>query len=383
VGLFVTCPGRNSGSKPNMCLLAFAPLLDETNFTATNHATFIYNTLEWYNLSVEHLVCLIGDNCATNKALAGDMGRPLIGCRSHRFNLAIEAYIKQHLGTEQEMVGKLMGKLSTLKQAGRLRLQTALRPVKRNDTRWLGTVNMFNRYQRLKTHIDQTDTELAELTPNASSEIKIKSHLKNLEAFKSVTLSLQKEEVTLLQSHFLFQSVIAEFTNFTFEDYIGENAAIVHAPIFEDALIKIQDGRESDLTAAEVESVSRLQKASNSNASQGQQPSVSGLSFAEAALKRQKLATESQRTYVDTSFIMPTSNEVERLFSLASRIFTPSRRNMQPITLEALVFLNRNRALWDMKLVAEIVHQKDLVTEVIDLEDEDDSDEEVVASMFF
>jgi hypothetical protein len=48
---------------------------------------------------------------------------------------------------------------------------------------------------------------------------------------------------------------------------------------------------------------------------------------------------------------------VERLFSLAGRIFSSTRRSMSPLVLEAIVFLNQNRALWGEALVAQIVNE--------------------------
>ncbi len=70
-----------------------------------------------------------------------------------------------------------MSKLSTLKEAGRLRLTTKLRPVKRNVTRWIGVINMLQRYERLVDKVDQTNRELAELIPNATERIRIKAHI--------------------------------------------------------------------------------------------------------------------------------------------------------------------------------------------------------------
>ena len=84
---------RNPSDDAGLHLLAFAPLLDKTNFTAVNHANFIKASLEWYSLSLLCTFCLIGDNCQTNKATADILGVPLLGCHRHHFNLAVEAYL--------------------------------------------------------------------------------------------------------------------------------------------------------------------------------------------------------------------------------------------------------------------------------------------------
>lgn len=40
-----------------------------------------------------NVICLVGDNCNVNKALADLCDLPLIGCAAHRFNLAVQAYL--------------------------------------------------------------------------------------------------------------------------------------------------------------------------------------------------------------------------------------------------------------------------------------------------
>ncbi|KAG6942522.1 hypothetical protein JG688_00018067 [Phytophthora aleatoria] len=65
-------------------LLAFAPLLDDTNQNAANHIDFIHRTLEYLTTDPPGAVCLIGDSCTTNIAAARLFGVPLLGCSSHR-----------------------------------------------------------------------------------------------------------------------------------------------------------------------------------------------------------------------------------------------------------------------------------------------------------
>lgn len=85
-------------------LLAFQPIPDyseslESNYTldALAHETFIVHTLgtiihilklEYYERSSDSLLFLVGDNCSTNRALATRLSVPLVGCASHRLNLA-------------------------------------------------------------------------------------------------------------------------------------------------------------------------------------------------------------------------------------------------------------------------------------------------------
>ncbi len=177
IGLFISFHDSNSSvnSSPHLYLLSFAPLLDGTSFTAENHAEFIRSSLKWYQLPIERLVCLIGDNCSTNKRTAELLNVPLLGCRSHRFNLAVEAYLAATLSIEISKVTKLMSKLSTLKEAGRL--TTPLRPVKRNVTRWTGAIRMLQRYDRIADQINPSDRDMAALLPSAIKRMRIKDQL--------------------------------------------------------------------------------------------------------------------------------------------------------------------------------------------------------------
>ncbi|DAZ95335.1 TPA: LOW QUALITY PROTEIN: hypothetical protein N0F65_002442 [Lagenidium giganteum] len=76
------------------------------------------------------------------------------------------------------------------------------------------------------------------------------------------------------------------------------------------------------------------------------------LSHPEQALRSASQPKSS--TYGDLSWIPLTSNEVERLFSKAGRIFSRHQRGMDACTLETLLFLRYNRELWDVQTVAAI-----------------------------
>eukprot|EP00731_Ephydatia_muelleri_P013975 Em0007g1285a len=344
IGLFVVHPGKEYAADPEIHLLAFAPLLDETNFTAENHVNFIKSTLEWYSLSLELLFCLIGDNSSTNKATADLLGVPVLGCRSHHFNLAVEAYISEFLAAELELIGKLMPKLSTLKQSGRLRLMTTLRPVKQNVTRWIGVPDMFQRFERLLPNIDEADSEIMDLVPTPAQK------------------PLQHHDMTMKESNVLFRSIIDSYPEFAFNHYLGHDADIIHSKDLETAVIKIQANKESTLSIQEKRAVEQLLLPAASHAESGETvvDEDAQLSFADRALKRQRVEEKKECSkYINTRFLLPTSCEVERLFSMAKRVFCPLRRSFQPRTLEALLFLNQNRSLWNLARTALVVNEKE------------------------
>ena len=101
------------------------------------------------------------------------------------------------------------------------------------------------------------------------------------------------------------------------------------------------------------------------------------LSFVDRAMKRQKLKKQTS-SYIDTKFLIPTSNHVERLFSMSKRIFSLKRRRLLPRNLEALVLLKANRRLWDVSMVSAIMNEADEVLDVgsIDFDVMPDSDDE-------
>jgi hypothetical protein len=73
--------------------------LDETEYTAEAHLDFFEYVLSVFGKTVGDVICLVGDNCNVNKALADLMGVPLVGCAAHRLNLAIQEYLSSHQET--------------------------------------------------------------------------------------------------------------------------------------------------------------------------------------------------------------------------------------------------------------------------------------------
>ena len=62
-------------------------------------------------------------------------------------------------------VSSLMNELKNTKRLARLKKTTALKPVQRNQTRWMS--NMVTRYIELKPHLDTfEDTSIIDLIPN-------------------------------------------------------------------------------------------------------------------------------------------------------------------------------------------------------------------------
>lgn len=104
-------------------LLSMAPLLDtlDEDLTARGHIEFLATMLPRdYGVQLEQCRFVVGDNCSVNRRMATIMGVPLVGCASHRLNLAVKADMSTH-EDDLAAVHALMVKLRTLNQSAKLR----------------------------------------------------------------------------------------------------------------------------------------------------------------------------------------------------------------------------------------------------------------------
>ncbi|KAG2771448.1 hypothetical protein PC129_g10056 [Phytophthora cactorum] len=90
-----------------------APLLNEPgdDHSAETHRVFLQEMLRMdYGKDIGMSAFIVGDNCSVNKRLAGLLHIPLVGCASHRLNLAMEELLEkssQDLGSVQALMIKL------------------------------------------------------------------------------------------------------------------------------------------------------------------------------------------------------------------------------------------------------------------------------------
>jgi len=93
------------------------------DLSAQSKADLLIARLQLYGKDFTNVICIIGDNCSTNKRVADIIGVPLVGCASHRFNLAVQKYLSAY---EREMtkVSNVRRKLRTIKTTAKLRKST-------------------------------------------------------------------------------------------------------------------------------------------------------------------------------------------------------------------------------------------------------------------
>lgn len=89
--------GADGKETPVQTMLSMKPLLADgvKGMRACDHLDHLAKVLESFGRTFENILCLVGDNCSVNQSMARQLGVPLIGCASHKFNLAVRQWISQ------------------------------------------------------------------------------------------------------------------------------------------------------------------------------------------------------------------------------------------------------------------------------------------------
>ncbi|OWZ13971.1 hypothetical protein PHMEG_00012618 [Phytophthora megakarya] len=256
----------------------------------------------------------------------------MIGCASHRFNLAMQATLREHSDV-LDKVHLLMTKLNTIKNRHWLRELGALIPVFRNSTRWSSTLSMVERYFKSNGVLENIDDD-----PHCSRQYQVEGACEQ-EVADGIAVAV---DVRLLFDH-----VIKHFPGTAAG--LSPTASLVKFPDFENGVVKLLPGKQSKLSRSERVAVAKLLLPTDC------EPKIQTKkrSFAETALANDKPAPSSE----DLKWIPPTSNDVKRLSSRAGIVFSRLRRGMSPTTLESVMFLQQSRSLWDGNVVADAIER--------------------------
>ncbi|KAF1773381.1 Ribonuclease H-like domain [Phytophthora cactorum] len=308
-------------------LLSMALVFNEANddLSAESHLDFLATMLP-RDFGVQLVQCrfIEGDDCFVNRRLATLMEVPLVGCASHRLNLAVQDDLAAY-EDDLAAVQALMIKLRTLTESAKLRLKTDLRPVIRKQTRWSSTFAMVKRYFELLEFIDVEDDDIMELLPAPAANKRLRVLYQELRDIESVSKALQGRDVDLLDVREWFDELISVKPHYA--RFIGNADRLTRAekavlPPF--AATAPADARES------------LEEQQDS--------------FVERLRKRRRLY-EERVEYEQLKSIPPTSNVVERFFCVPRVTFGHQRHGLLPRTLETLLFLRENLSYWDASTV--------------------------------
>ncbi|DAZ98076.1 TPA: hypothetical protein N0F65_001951 [Lagenidium giganteum] len=182
---------------------------------------------------------------SANLAFARKINLPLIGCHSHRLNLATNVFLDNHASISSKVVDVMN--------------LDSLIPVLQNETRWSSTYTMLRRFLDIAGRLDESDPELARLLPSPSEKLRISSLVDDLGKFdslsKSITLKHARQMLDSLQN--AFPHVLAR--------HLSSDSSFVPFPHFKNAVTKIQSGKKCRLIAEERAAVVSFRRDENSD----------------------------------------------------------------------------------------------------------------------
>ncbi|ETN12809.1 hypothetical protein PPTG_08850 [Phytophthora nicotianae INRA-310] len=293
-------------------LIAMAPIIDDeiSDHTASSHVKFLDVILSYYGRSKASIAYIVGDICSVNGAVADQLQVPMVGCASHRLNLAVNLLL-----------------------AGDDKLLDKIQKLMYKDTRWSSTFAMVNRYFELKEFLsDDDEDELTGFLPTRREEMQLKSILANLKMFESTSKKLQK---------------VAH--------YLAADAAIVKSPAFERACVSVLLGRGGALSDDDKAMLEPL-AAEAAPLSSSSETTALDEGFAAVTLERARRLRQATSRFNDqVAVIASTSNVVERFFSQAKAVVGMHRQAMTPLHLESILFLKVNRSYWSAATVRKVV----------------------------
>ncbi|KAE8998011.1 hypothetical protein PR002_g18872 [Phytophthora rubi] len=315
-------------------LLAVSPL-EEGSQDADAHIKLVDGVLDVYNKKLDMVAFIVGDNCATNQSVATKLGVPLVGCASHRFNLAVNRFLadSEPLLTQ---VNTLMSKLSQANNFAQLAKATSLHPIKRNITRWSSNFEMLQRYERIRPQI-KTVEAVEELIPTGASHRKLLELLQHMKKFESVTKKLQGDGIDLADVRLLLSPPPRLCTL-----------------LIEAAVVKAING--CALSSAEKAAVKRFEEPKRGTKRKERAEDYATQILRAGPSKRSKTGGRSDGTIYSSLLkqLPPTSNACERLFSQCKRVLTPQRTSMLPANFELIMFLRANRNMWGVTTLADV-----------------------------
>ena len=296
----------------------------------------------------------VGDNCSTNVKMARQSNIPFVGCKSHLLNLDVQGSIvgKESKATKKRKnsditaelrrtvilkIDKLCGKLNTVKNAAVLRAGgVTVMPVRINATRWSSIYRCILRYVNdlhsplQNLNFGKEHDDILALMPTPSEFELLKSLLVIMNKLDDVSLVLQRDNIKLCHAHALLNSLLSDVPfDMPHIDPAYTDTTDYHRNYnFEQAICKIQMRRESELTLLEKDAVKIFLKSSTIKSTEGKGYADAIVTSVDSGLG------EFSSSYRSVSHVTPTSNVVERLFSMCKNTMSDRRKHMGPECLE-------------------------------------------------
>ncbi|ETM98415.1 hypothetical protein PPTG_19620 [Phytophthora nicotianae INRA-310] len=308
--------------------------------TASAHLEHMESVLMLYNKDLSMVRFLIGDNCSTNQCLASMLKIPLISCANHRLNLAVNRFLEGYQ-TQIDMIQNLMIQLRHTNNAAALSRVTHLKPIKANVTRWSSTYQMLQRYMKIRD-ANLTVSAVEELVPRGKGHRRIAAVADKLVELDSVCVKLQAKERSMAEVRLLFDACMVKYPEMS--EYLQPAAQIVHSPLFESAIVKVQN--DLPLSSPEQQEIEAFVLPTNESSAAVRHR----VDFASTVLRQAKKRRRSEHVVAKYDPILhevpPTSNACERLFSGCKLVLTSLRASTLPANIEVMMFLRANMELW-------------------------------------
>ncbi|KAE9034759.1 hypothetical protein PR001_g9604 [Phytophthora rubi] len=297
------------------------------------------NVLAVYNKTVDTAQFIAVDNCNTNRSITTKLGITLVGCASHRFNLAVNKFL-----TEQ--VNSLMSQLRQINNAAELQKSSSGQETKRDAL----DVNLqdVERYVELRSHIRLVEA-VEDFVPSSREHKKLVDVLRK---FDSVCKRPQCEATTLIEVRLIFNSVVADYS--IMGDDLKPTSKIVHSAAFESGLVKVAYwGNLSATETAALKRLGRPRAEERPQATGGKRTKRHGNYAAQIIELGGTQRRKGERVvYAALASLMPPkSYTCERLFSECKWVLKPQRSSLLPANFEMLAFLRANKAMRDVTSV--------------------------------
>ncbi|KAG6942384.1 hypothetical protein JG687_00019100 [Phytophthora cactorum] len=206
---------------------------------------------------------------------------------------------------------------------------------------------MLERYFRLREFISADEEDIGDFLPSRATHRKLATLLASLRDVESVSKRLQADGLTLLDARDLFDALVE--IRPAFANYLAPDADIIHSVAFEEATVKLLAGQATMLTEEDATALEPFKRVPT-NVAAAAPSSSSKESFADRVLKRRKVSAEPA-SYILLHAIPPTSNIVERLFSIARAVLRHELQRLSPMMLEMIMFLKMNSSYYDVATV--------------------------------
>ncbi|KAG2830519.1 hypothetical protein PC118_g8052 [Phytophthora cactorum] len=198
---------------------------------------------------------------------------------------------------------------------------------------------MVKRYFELLEFIDVEDDDIMELLPAPAANKRLRVLYQELRDIESVSKALQGRDVDLLDVPLWFDELISVKPHY---------ARFIDNPDFDSGCVRVLRGNADHLTRAEKATLQPFAATAPVDARESLEEQQA--SFVERLRKRRRLY-EERVEYEQLKSIPPTSNVLERFFSVARMTFGHQRHGLLPRTLETLLYLRENRSYWDASTV--------------------------------